>query len=311
MKTHWQNALPQPIAFVLSGGASLGAIQVGMLKALRTAGITPDLIVGTSAGALNGAAIANHGLTKGVRVLEDLWYRLTREDVFPGGRMAQMRQLLATRISLFPNNKLTELICSTLTVDRFEALSLPFAALATDLLTFQGALFNSGLLQPALLASTAIPGIYPPVEINGAHYIDGALTAHIPLVPALKMGAASLVVLDAGEICHRSTLPHNIADMVFSSLTVALRQRVRVEAPAIAKKHPVLYLPTPCPINDASLNFNQSRLLMAQAEEMATAFLATAPVPTPGNMCGSPHFHNDEPSHHHTTFMHVPEQPLS
>lgn len=304
-KTQWLNALPKPVAFVLSGGASLGAIQAGMLKALHAAKLYPDLIVGTSAGALNGVAIANYGLDEGIHVLEDLWMRLTREDIFPGGRISQMRQLLSTRISLFPNHRLTDLICSILSVTQFEELQLPFAALATELLTFHGALFNSGNLRPALLASTSIPGIYPPVNINGVMYVDGALTAHVPLAPALKMGAASLVILDAGEICHRQEMPRHIAEMFTSTLQVAMRQRVRVEAPAIAKDVPILYLPTPCPITDATLNFSQSHLLMTQAEEMATAFLATAPLPTAGKMSGAPHFHEDEPMHQHTKFVHV------
>lgn len=164
--------------------------------------------------------------------------------------------------------------------------------MATDLLTNHGALFQSGLLRPALLASASIPGIYPPVDIQGKLYVDGGLTANVPLKSAVHMGAGSLVVLDAGEICHRQEAPKNIASMFVASLNAVMRQRVRVEAPALASHIPILYLPTPCPVAPGLTNFSQSVALMEQAHEMAAAFLKEAPVPTIGNMSGAPHFHD-------------------
>ncbi|MFQ5400108.1 MAG: patatin-like phospholipase family protein [Anaerolineae bacterium] len=305
MKSRWQGVLPQPIAFVLSGGAALGAIQVGMLKALRDAGLQPDLVVGTSAGALNGAVIADKGLEEGIEALDGLWRVMGREDIFPGGRLAQVRRLLSTRTSLFPNDRLAELGCRMLTARHFEDLLLPFGALATELLTYHGTLFTSGILHPALLASAAIPGVYPPVEINGVEYVDGALTAYVPMGAALQMGAASLVVLDAGDTCHRQRAPRHVAEMFVASMQAALRQRVRVEASAIAKDLPVLYLPTPCPVTQGLLDFSQSANLMEQAAEMVANFLLDAPIPKPGLMCGAPHFHDDGPIYNLTRIARV------
>lgn len=295
MSSRWQDGLPHPIAFVFSGGAGLGAIQVGMLQALATVKLQPDIVVGTSAGALNGAMVAQQGLDRAVETLTALWKSFTREDIFPGGRLAQARQLLATRNSLFPNNQLSELMCRMMDDSHIEELQLPFGALATELDTFHGALFTSGDLRLALLASAAIPGVFPPVEINGKMYVDGALTAHVPLRAAMAMGAASLVVLDAGEICHHRRTPRHVADMFLATMQVAMRQRVQVEAPVVAQQLPVLYLPTPCPISTSTLDFSESERLMREAAQMALGFLETAVVPTPGNMCGAPHFHDDEP----------------
>ena len=295
MSSRWQDGLPHPIAFVFSGGAGLGAIQVGMLQALATVKLQPDIVVGTSAGALNGAMVAQQGLDRAVETLTALWKSFTREDIFPGGRLAQARQLLATRNSLFPNNQLSELMCRMMDVSDIEELQLPFGALATELDTFHGALFTSGDLRLALLASAAIPGVFPPVEINGKMYVDGALTAHVPLRAAMAMGAASLVVLDAGDICHHRRTPRHVADMFLATMQVAMRQRVQVEAPVVAQQLPVLYLPTPCPISTSTLDFSESERLMREAAQMALGFLETAVVPTPGNMCGAPHFHDDEP----------------
>ncbi len=293
MSNRWLNALPKPIAFVLSGGAALGALQAGMLRALRDAGIRPDLIVGTSVGALNGAVIADRGLDEGVLALEALWRTLSRTDLFPGGRLAQARQFLSSRVSIYPSDSLGQLVCRMLTVDRFEELQIPFGALATELISYHGALFNAGSIHPALLASAAIPGVYPPVEINGVTYVDGALTAHVPMDAAVQMGAKSLVILEAGDTCHRKKPPRHAAEMMMVSLHAALRQRVVVEAPAIAARLPALYLPTPCPLSKTLLDFSASNILMTQAAEMTAVFLQDAAIPQPGQMTGGPHFHDD------------------
>ena len=169
--------------------------------------------------------------------------------------------------------------CRFLTVTDFEDLRLPFGALATELISHHGTLFNAGPIRPALLASAAIPGIYPPVEINGTLYVDGALSAHVPLQAAFQMGAASLVVLDAGDKCHRQRAPRHLGEMFASTMTAAMRQRVMVEAPAFAQKMPVLYLPSPCPITNGLLNFEH------------TADLNRTSLPTHGyvpRICGCP-----------------------
>ena len=199
------------------------------------------------------------------------------------------------RLSLFPNDQLTALACRMLGSVRYEELRLPFGALATELLTYHGALFTAGDLHATLLASAAIPGVFPPVDINGTLYVDGALTAYVPMAAAVQMGAASLVILDAGEPCHRREPPRHAAEMFTVTMQAAMRQRVRVEAKAIASDYPVLYLPTPCPISTSLLDFSKSALLMAQAADMAAAFLLGTAVPTPGNMSGAPHHHDDTP----------------
>ena len=113
MHEQWNNGLPRPIAFAFSGGASLGSVQVGMLRALHTAGIRPDLVVGASVGALNGAVIADHGFDRGIEVLENLWTRLHRTDIFADGTLDQLLCLLQTGQSLFRHDRLAKLIQET------------------------------------------------------------------------------------------------------------------------------------------------------------------------------------------------------
>lgn len=285
--------LPRPVAFVLSGGASLGGVQVGMLRALAEQGISPDLVVGTSVGALNGAVLAETGdVGRGADRLADVWGGLEREDVFPGGLALQSLRLLRHG-PLFPNTGLRRLIDGTLTARRFEDLRLPLHVVATELLTGHLRVLDHGDLRLALLASTAIPGLFPAVEIDGVAYHDGGVVADVPLGPALVLGAACLVVLDAGDGCHLDTAPRPVPDGMLLATYTALRQRVLLEAPLLATRVPILYLPRPCARNRSPLDLDSSDALIGPAHTCAAAFLSDAPPPVAGRMVGAPHHHED------------------
>lgn len=133
-----------------------------MLAALHEVGLAPDLVTGTSAGALNGAAIAAFGMEDGSALLKVLWRALKRHHLFPGNRLRQMQQRLSSRMSLFSNESLEALIHALLPAPTFAGMRLPLGVMVTDLLTHQGRLITTGELTPALLASAALPGLYPP-----------------------------------------------------------------------------------------------------------------------------------------------------
>jgi NTE family protein len=244
--TDWAAGLPRPVALVLSGGASLGAIQVGMLQALADAGLRPDLVVGTSVGSLNGAVVAEHEtLEDAAAALEDTWQRLRRRDVFPNGPGAQTLSVLRTGY-LQEQRGLRHVITRTLRARSFEALTRPLTVVTADVLTSHVRWFGSGALVPPLLAATAIPGVFPPVLLAGRLHGDAGSVANVPLQAALGRGAASLVVLDAGDICHLDVPPRGIPDALLGSAMTAMRQRALIEAPLVADRVPVLYLPRPC-----------------------------------------------------------------
>lgn len=286
--------LPRPLAFVFSGGANLGAVQVGMLKALQDAGLYPDLVVGSSVGALNAALVANHGLEQGTAILETIWRGVRREDIFPGRPWAQAWRLLRSRTHLHPNNGLTTLICRWLTVETMEQLTMPLGVLTTDLVRQRGMLFNCGPVHPVLLASTAIPGVYPPVEIDGTVYIDGGFTSNVPLLAARRMGAQSMIVLDVGGSCAPHEEPHHIAEMLVTAIRASLRTRVLLEIPAVAAEAPVLYLPSPCLEENPLLDFSSSVQLIDEAATICRDFLAACATPQIGRMVGEPHFHFED-----------------
>ncbi|MGI9642155.1 MAG: patatin-like phospholipase family protein, partial [Acidimicrobiia bacterium] len=158
--------LPRPLAFVLSGGAASGATQVGMLLALRDAGVEPDVIVGTSVGAINGAMVAAYP-EDGARRLREVWTALDKEGLLGSSSLRCLPRLVRTRRHLYRADGLRSLIRTHLRVASFAELNVPFVAVATAAGTGTTALLQRGLLEPALLASSAIPGVFPRVEICG------------------------------------------------------------------------------------------------------------------------------------------------
>jgi len=286
MEGQWYSSLPRPIAFVFSGGASLGALQVGMLRALHAAGITPDLVVGTSIGALNGAVIADHGLNAGIELLADLWTKARCAELFAGGPLDQLRCLLQTRRSLFRPDALLHLLQATLAARAFADLQLPLGVVATDVLRRRSALLTAGDLPQALLASSAIPGLLPWVEIGGRRYVDGCFTENVPLAGACALGAASIVVLDAGN--RRSVAPtHGVAAGLLARASASFRRQVLAAAPAVAQSVPLLYLPAPDLPPHSLLDFADGEALIDRAAACAGRFLAAAPAPARGAMSGS------------------------
>jgi NTE family protein len=279
--------LPRPLGFVLGGGGSFGAGQVGMLQALAERGVTPDLVVGTSVGSLNGAVVARDPATAADR-LTRLWAQMTRAAVFPGSLLGQARRLQRTRTSLFPNTGLAGVVASVLG-DRpsFADLQLPLGVLTTDVGTSRPHVITAGPLLPALLASAAIPAVYPPVQHDGRLLYDGGLVANVPMRQAVALGARSLVVLDCSFPGHVPPVPRTAAEAVLYSLFVGFRTQAVLEAPIVAAEVPVVYLPGAAVHRMSPLDFTHSVALAEEAYASARAFLASLIVRGPG-LYGAP-----------------------
>jgi NTE family protein len=279
--------LPRPVGYALGGGGSLGAVQVGMLQALSEHDIAPDVVAGTSVGSLNGAVVAFDPASAANR-LSHLWARLTREMVFPGGLLAQVRTMQHTKTHLFHNTGLAAVIGDFLGPDAtFAGLALPFVAVATDVATARPQVLCEGPLLPALLASAAIPGIFPPVEIGPRRLYDGGLVANVPMRQALAMGARSLVVLDCNFPGHVPDPPETIAEVLFYTALVTMRTQPAFEAPLVAADVPVVYLHGPEPLRVSPLDFRHTAMLIEAAYEAARSFLGDLDVTGPG-LYGSP-----------------------
>ncbi|MFN2389676.1 MAG: patatin-like phospholipase family protein [Actinomycetota bacterium] len=234
------------VAFVLSGGGPLGALQVGALRALIERGVQPELAVGSSVGALNGAFLAFDPTLDGVAELERHWRAFRDGDLFPGGRFrVPWARMLRRGSAVFENSGLRRMIESGLGRDlRFEDARLPLGVVATDIETGVERLFSSGPLTDPLLASAAMPGIFPPVAIEGRVYTDGGVANNVPLAPAIAMGAKTLYVMNATSHAHQRRPLIRPMDYLLHSFALARSQRLFIEQPMYSERVRVVMLPT-------------------------------------------------------------------
>ncbi|MEQ8719062.1 MAG: patatin-like phospholipase family protein [Acidimicrobiales bacterium] len=264
-------------AFVLSGGTNLGAVQVGMAAALAEAGIAPDLVVGTSVGALNGAWLAARRPLVG---LEERWLQLHRRDIFPLNPVGVIAALSGRRSHLVAPRRLRRLVTDQLAFAALENAPIPFTVIATDALTGSAVALDSGPAVEALMASSAIPGVFPPVEIDGRTLVDGGLADNASIGTALVAGADDVWVLAAGWGCPVETGRGAVAAATSAALSL-VHQRLALELAALspARRSQVRVLPSPCMAGRSPLDFSRSGDLMAAARRETAAWLEAGAAP--------------------------------
>lgn len=186
---------PGLTALVFGGGSSRGAIQIGMLQVLAEHGFRPDRIYGSSVGAINGAGFAADPTRDGVERMAQVWLRLRREDVFRTGRLHGPWRYLSQREGVYANSGLRDIITEGYPLERLEEATIPLEVVATSLTDGGERWFTHGPAAEAILASAAMPAIFPPVEIDGERYIDGGVVNNVPIQRAIDAGATRIVVL--------------------------------------------------------------------------------------------------------------------
>lgn len=263
--------LPKPTAFVFGGGGSWGALHWGILRALAETDIRPDLVVGTSVGALNGA-IAAAEPEHSAQILGQLWPSVTRDQVFPGGILSALNTLRTSNGWLYDSANLAEYLASRLPVKTIEELRLPYVAVATDFEDGTRVEMDSGDLLSALLASSAIPGIFPWIDREGRRLVDGGLVSNIPTDIARKRGAASIVVLDCGLFGVSPRLTDSIIDILAQTIAIQSRQQV-IHDLAGCLDVPVLWLAGPELISTNQLDFSHTMPLADAAEAASRQLL--------------------------------------
>lgn len=249
-RAQWLRRLAQRrrdrVAFVFSGGGPLGALQVGAVQALFDHGVTPDLSVGTSVGALNASFLAFNPTSGGADGLARMWRSLGDGDLFPGGRFkATWARFLTKGNRVFENSGLERLIDSRIGDAQFEDSQIPLAVIATDLETGGEEIFTSGPVKLPLLASTAMPGVFPPVEINGRMYTDGGVANNVPIGPAVTLGATTLYVMDSTSHSNQKRPLNRPIDYMLHAFTLARSQRLNLEQRIYSDKVRVVMLPAP------------------------------------------------------------------
>ncbi|HEV2755394.1 MAG TPA: patatin-like phospholipase family protein [Actinomycetota bacterium] len=234
------------VAFVLSGGGPLGALQVGALKALYEHEVVPDLLVGTSVGAINATFLAFNPGPEGPRDMEKLWLSLTEADLFPPGRFrAPWARFLARGDHVFENTGLRRVVERRIGTPQFEDARVPLGIVATELDTGAERTFTSGPVIEPLLASTAMPSIYPPVEIGGVKYIDGGVANNVPIAPAIALGAKTIYVMNSTSHSHQRRPLIRPIDYLLHAFSLARSQRMTLEQTFLADKVKLVMVPTP------------------------------------------------------------------
>jgi NTE family protein len=261
-------------AFVLSGGGSLGAVQVGMLQALAARRIEPDLLVGTSAGALNAAFVAAYGMTEAsLSELASIWTKLRRTDVFP----VQLARLTAATLglapSLCPNDGLRRLVARHLVFDRLEDAPVPVHVVATDVRSGHEVLISEGDAVEAVLASAAVPAVLPPVPLGGRDLIDGGVADNTAISHALSLGADVVYVLPTGYACALEHAPKSILGNALQALTLLIEQRLILEVAHYAERADIRVLPPLCPLTVSSADFRHGALLIDRAQIATSRWL--------------------------------------
>jgi NTE family protein len=271
--------VPTPeTAFVLGGGGVLGAYEVGMLKALLEQGVRPDVIVGTSVGALNGAFVAADPRVETAVRLEGLWQQMTQSGVFSGSLLRRAGTLARTRTHLHAVGPLRELLQEALPVERIEDLQVRFECVAASIERAAEHWFTAGPLADSVLASCAVPGLFAPVRIGDEHFLDGGLVHSIPVGRAVALGARTVYVLQVGRVEQPLRPPSRPWEVGMVAFEIARRHRYAAEMAAVPEGVTVHVLPTgdeaPRYDSKAALRYRDMSAVGARAGRAYEASLA-------------------------------------
>ncbi|MBP9115049.1 MAG: patatin-like phospholipase family protein [Acidimicrobiia bacterium] len=262
---------PKLKAFVLSGGANMGCAQVGMLQALFEHGIYPDLLIGTSVGALNAAALATNPTISGISDLTEFWKNIKTGDVFPGGSFTRAWNLLKRDLYLVENTGLSKVIDRATRVREIEDLQLPIRIVTCDLTTGEEIIYSKGPLKEALLASAALPGVFPPIKHDGRILVDGGVVNAVPIWHAISEDVGEIYVLNVSGSSPIKNLRTPL-DVITRSFSISRSQRFDTELREAKHNIKVFHMPRPIDRRDM-YDFSNSEILMEETYKQSFAFL--------------------------------------
>jgi NTE family protein len=261
-------------AFVMSGGASLGSIQAGMLQALYERDIIPDVIVGTSVGAINAAYIASRPQTRATAdELADVWRDVRRPEVFPFNPLTALLGVTG-RNFVVRNGPLRRLIAGQLEFDQLEDAPIPLHLVAVDLFSGRERRLSHGPALDAILASAAIPGVFPPVDWEDTELIDGGVANNTPISHAVELGCDTIYVLPTATSCPLPNEPHSALAMAVHAMSVLVHQRLVADIEKFRGAARLVVLPAPCPAGIQPTDFSHADELIARGYVRARHTLA-------------------------------------
>jgi NTE family protein len=259
-----------------------------MLRAIAGEGVTPDLIVGSSVGAVNGAWLAGSGMDD-LDGLADVWSSLTREDIFPLRPWLGLRAFLGRRDHVVPNDGLRRVVRRNVAFDQLEDARVPFHVVTTELTSGAEVLLSTGPVVEAVLASAAIPAVFPPVEIDGRVLIDGGVTDNAPISQAIALGADEVWVMPTGFPCSIDK-PRGALAVGLQALSILVQRQLVVDLVRDHGDVAVWVAPPLCPLDVLPSDFTQTDVLMRRSLEQTQAWLDGGRPPVDA-VTLSPHRH--------------------
>ena len=244
-------------AFVFAGGGSFGAIQVGMLHSLVANGVSADMVVGSSVGAINGAYYAGAPTLKGVLELETVWRGLTRRDVFP----ITWRTLLGflwRRDFLIPHDGVRKLLKDHLPFGNLQDAQLPLHIVTTDIVSGESVVLSQGSAVEAIVASTSIPGAFAPVRYKDRYLADGAISANTPVKVAVEKGARRLIILPTGYACAADKPPVGAVANALHALTLLIARQLVNDLEDLPPDIEYFVVPPLCPLSGSPYDFTRT-----------------------------------------------------
>jgi NTE family protein len=253
-----------PTAFVLAGGGSLGAVQAGMLAELAASGERPGFIVGVSAGAINGAFFAHDPNSANAERLASMWTRVTTREAL-GLSWRVLLGIVGLRSHVANPRGLRTLLSRELPCRRFDQTAVPLHIVCTELVTGEEVVLSAGDLVEAALASAAIPGVFPPVEIGGRTLVDGVVAAGTPIATAVRLGARRIVVLPCGFACAAKTVSRGALGRAMHAITLLGARQLRQDFEHYSGSVAIQVVPPLCPLEHSSYDYSRAADLIARA----------------------------------------------
>jgi len=263
-------------AFVLSGGASLGALQVGMLRALSERGITADMLVGTGLGALNAAFLASRPQTPATAdELARVWCSIHREDVFPVSMHTLVGGLCGQRNHLVPDRALRSKVRRHIEFEDLAQAPVPLHLVAFDVTDGCEVLLSQGPALDSIAAAAAIPGVFPPVPIGDRRLIDGSVVNNTPISHALALGAERIYILPTHERWHPlGHAPYGALDAAIHGLDLLVDGRLKADIARYSSKAELILLPAPNSLHVQPTDFDHAGRLISEAHAASRNLLA-------------------------------------
>lgn len=258
---------------MFAGGGSFGAIQVGMLHSLAAHGITADMVVGSSVGALNGAFYAGDPTLKGVERLGEIWRGLKRQDVFPMSWRTVM-SFLWRRDFLISHDGIRKLIDDHIPYRNLEDAKVPVHIVTTDIISGDSIVLSEGSTSQAIVASTSIPGAFRPIRYKDYYLADGAISSNTPIQVAVQKGAKRLIILPTGHACAAQAPPVGAVANALHALTLLIARQLVSELESLDPDIEYFVVPPLCPLVGSPYDFSRTADHIERAIQTTNAWLA-------------------------------------